>query len=187
MKFHKVYLDGLPHLWILSPGLSDTEAVSPQIGTILMVAITVLLAALIILMFHLPEFDSPIHPAPSFLEISGVYHTDEHGILNYDSRVILLHNGSERLENAGLRAEFFRNGTKIPAVIETMNGNLFISTHHFGVQTIGGLGCSGIYWDPKEKIAIDFSDNTFHPGDTIRVDVFRKESGDLVSRHSRPG
>jgi flagellin-like protein len=161
------------------------EAVSPQIGTILMVAIVVLLAALIILMFHLPDFSDPIRPIPSFLEISGVYHTDEHGILNYDSRVILLHNGTERFENAGLRAEFFRNGTKISAVIETMNGNEFISTHHFGVQTMGGLGCSGLYWDPKEKIAIDFSDNTFHFGDTIRVDIFNKESGELVSRHSK--
>lgn len=150
-----------------------------------MVAIVVLLAALVILMFHLPDFSNPILPPPSFLEISGVYHTDEHGILNYDSRVILLHNGTERLDNAGLRAEFFRNGMKIPAVIETLNGNLFISTHHYGVQTLGGLGCSGLYWYPKEKIAIDFTDNTFHPGDTIRVDIFQKETGVLVSCHSR--
>jgi len=163
----------------------NDEAVSPQIGTILLIAITVLLAALVILMFHFPDFSNPIRPTPSFLEISGVYHIDEHGALNYDSRVILLHNGTERLENGGLRAEFFRNGTKILAVIETMNGNEFISTHHYGVQTMGGLGCSGLYWDPKEKIAIDFSDNTFHIGDTIRVDIFMKESGDLVSRHSK--
>lgn len=150
-----------------------------------MVAITVLLAALIILMFHLPDFTNPVRPTPSFLEISNVYHTDEHGILNYDSRVILLHNGSERLENSGLRAEFYRNGTNIPAEIETMNGYEFISTHHYGVQTMGGPGCSGSYWDPGEKTAIDFSDTTFHPGDIIRVDIFRKDSGDLVSRHSR--
>lgn len=163
----------------------DDEAVSPQIGTILLIAITVLLAALIFLMVHFPDFSDPISPVPSFLEISGVYHVDEHGILNYDSRVILLHNGTERLENAALRADFFRNGTKIPAVIETMNGNDFISTHHYGVQTMGGLGCSGPFWNPKEKIAIDFSDNTFHSGDTIRVDIFRKESGELVSRYSR--
>ena len=50
---------------------------------------------------------------------------------------------------------------------------------------MGGLGCSGLYWDPKEKIAIDFSDNTFHSGDIIRVDIFRKESGELVSRYSK--
>jgi flagellin-like protein len=163
----------------------NDEAVSPQIGTILMVAIVVLLAALIILMFQLPDFSDPIHPIPSFLEISGVYHTDEHGILNFDSRVILLHNGTERFENGGLRAEFFRNGTKISAFIETMNGYEFISTHHYGVQTMGGLGCSGLYWNPKEKISIDFSDNTFHSGDLIRVDIFNKESEVLVSRYSK--
>ena len=151
-----------------------------------MVAIAVLLAALVILMFQFPDiFYDPIHPLPSFLEISGVYHTDEHGILNFDSRVILMHNGTERLENGALRAEFFRNGTKISALITTLNGNEFISTHHYGVQTMGGLGCSGLYWDPKEKIVIDFSDNTFHSGDTIRVDIFMKNSGELISRHNR--
>jgi hypothetical protein len=65
-----------------------------------------------------------------------------------------------------------------------MNGYKFVSTHHFGVQTMGGLGCSGITWDPKEKITLDFSDNTFHPGDNLRVDIFMKQSGSLVSRDS---
>lgn len=164
----------------------ENEAVSPQIGTILLVAICILLAALIILMCQFPDFSIQVHPTPSFIEIAGVYHTDERGVLNYDSRVILLHNGSERLRNANLRAEFFRNGTRIQAVIETMNGNDFISTHHFGVQTMGGLGCSGQYWDPQEKIALDFSDRTFHPGESIRVDIFWKASGELVSRYCRP-
>jgi len=175
------------HLSILSPKTTNTEAVSPQIGVILMIAICVLLAALVILMFRLPVFAVPNNITPSYLEICGIYHTDEHGILNYDSRVILLHNGSERLENAGLRAEFFRNGIKIPATIETLNGNKFIASHHFGVQTMGGLGCSGKFWNPKEKIAIDFSDKTFHPGDTVRVDIYMKGSGELISRSSRTG
>ena len=77
-----------------------------------MVAIVVLLAALVILMFHLPDFSNPILPPPSFLEISGVYHTDEHGILNYDSRLILLHNGTERLENPVFGLSFSGTGRK---------------------------------------------------------------------------
>jgi hypothetical protein len=152
-----------------------------------MVAICILLAALVMLMFKFPVFAAPNPLTPSFIEICGIYHTDETGILNYDSRVILLHNGSERLGNADLRAEFYRNGVKIPAVIETMNGNNFIPTHHYGVQTMGGLGCTGQFWNPKEKISIDFTDKTFHPGDTVRVDIFSKKSGMLVSRYSRTG
>jgi hypothetical protein len=160
------------------------QAVSPQIGVILIVAITMMLAALILLLIHLPSFDFQELREPSFLEIRSVYHQDEHGNLNYDSRLILFHNGTETLNNSYLRAEFYRNGAKLPANIETMNGNEFISTHHLGVQTMGGLGCSGATWTPGEKIALDFADGTFHPGDSIRADIFRKPSGTLVSRYT---
>lgn len=162
----------------------DEEAISQQVGIIILIAITVILAALVILLFQLPDFNVQQLRTPSFIEVNGVFHKDERGQLTYDSRIILLHNGTDRLENDLLRAEFFRNGAKIPACIETMNGYKFVSTHHFGVQTMGGLGCSGATWDPREKISLDFSDRTFYPGDIIRVDIFMKKSGKLVSRYS---
>ena len=166
----------------LSQYLTD-KAVSQPVAIILLVAITILLAALVLLLIHLPSFDVGAMATPSSLQILRVYHTDETGHLNYDSRVILVNNGTTMLENKDLKAEFFRNGTKIPAMVETMNGDLFISTHHYGVQTMGGLGCSGPTWLPKEKISIDFSDGTFHPGDWIRMDILEKPAGKLVSSH----
>jgi hypothetical protein len=159
-------------------------AISPQIGVILIVAITMVLAAMVLLLFHLPSFDFLEQKEPSFLEIRNVYHQDEHGSLNYDSRVILFHNGTEILDNSRLWAEFYKNGAKLPVNIETMNGNEFISTHHLGVQTMGGLGCSGSTWTPGEKIALDFADGTFRPGDTIRADIFIKPGGTLISRYT---
>jgi hypothetical protein len=135
------------------------------------------------LLIHIPSFVPGTIATPSFLQILSVCHLDEQGHLNYDSRVILINNGTDLFENKNLRAEFFRNGTKISAAVETMNGDLFISTHHFGIQTMGGLGCSGLTWLPKEKISIDFSDGTFHPGDRIRMDIFQKPGGTLVSSH----
>jgi flagellin-like protein len=166
------------------PSDRKERAVSPQIGVILLVAITLVLAILVLLLFHLPSFDFLKQKEPSFLEIRSVFHQDEHGYLNYDSRVILFHSGTETLNNSQLWAEFYRNGTKLPVNIITMNGNEFISTPHYGVQTMGGLGCSGSTWTPGEKIALDFSDGTFHPGDTIRADIFMRPSGILVSRYS---
>jgi hypothetical protein len=151
---------------------------------LLLVAITVILAAMVMLLFHLPSFNLGTVAAPSVLQIIHVYHLDEQGNLNYDSRIILINNGPYFFENKDLKAEFFRNGTKIPAAVETMNGDLFISTHHTGIQTMGGLGCSGTTWLPQEKISIDFSDGTFHPGDTIRIDIFQKPTGILVSSHA---
>jgi flagellin-like protein len=160
------------------------NAVSHPVAILLLVAITVILAALVALLIQLPSFDTGMLITPSFLQILYVYHTDEQGSLNYDSRIILINNGSDSLGNSNLSAEFFRNGTKIPATVETMNGDLFISTHHYGIQTMGGLGCSGSTWLPKEKIVLDFSDGTFHPGDSIQMNIFSKTSGTLISRHT---
>ena len=159
------------------------QALSQTVAVLLLVAITVILAALVMLLIHLPSFDFGLIATPSFLQILCVYHQDEKGYLNYDSRIILTNSGTKSIENANLKAEFFRNGTKIPAVIETMNGDLFISTHHHGIQTMGGLGCSGPTWLPLEKISIDFSDGTFHPGDRIRMDIFQQPTGKLVSSY----
>lgn len=157
------------------------SGVSQATATILLIAITILLAALILLLFHLPSFES--YP-PAFIEINNVYHNNEHGALTYDSRVILFHNGTARIENDSLNASFFRNGAQVPCIISTLNGHNFISTHHFGVQTMGGMGCSGMFWEPHARIAIDFSDGTFHPGDTIRVDIYSKTTNRLISRYS---
>jgi hypothetical protein len=157
------------------------SGVSQATATILLIAITILLAAFVLLLFHLPSFESY---TPAFIEIDNVYHNNEHGSLTYDSRVVLFHNGTVRIENDSLNASFFRNGTLVPCIISTMNGHNFISTHHFGVQTMGGMGCSGIFWEPHARIAIDFSDGTFHPGDTIRVDIYSKTTNRLISRYS---
>jgi hypothetical protein len=160
------------------------QAVSQLIGIILMVGLVILLAALLMLLIQLPSFNlQEITRTPSFIEIRRFYYESELGYLNYDSRVILFHNGTEKLENSKLWAEFYRNGIKLPVVIETLNGYDFISTHHQGIQTMGGLGCSGTAWNPGEKISLDFTDGTFHPGDQVRVDIFTRPSGALISRY----
>jgi hypothetical protein len=158
------------------------EGSSHSIAVILMVAITVLLAALVYLMFQIPSME--MYKPPSFLEIKTVYSTNEAGILNYDSRVLLYHHGTERLENDKLTASFYRNDQKLACRISTMNGHNFIPTVHIGVQTMGGSGCAGTWWEPGEQIMIDFNDGTFHPGDKIRFEVNQKPSGVLISSYT---
>jgi flagellin-like protein len=156
--------------------------VSPVVGIIIMIAIVILLAALLLLMIQIPSFDLQ-KATPSFLEIQGFFHVDESGNQNFDSRVVMCHTGVKILQNSDLWAEFYRNDVKLGVVIETLNGEAFIKTHHYGVQTLGGLGCRGATWTPGEKISIDFSDGTFHPGDKVRVDIYTRPSGTLVSRY----
>lgn len=157
-------------------------ALSHVLAIIFLIAITIMLAALLLLMIHLPSLDLRNLKEPSFLEIRDILHTNEAGVLNYDSRVILYHNGSVDLNNSCLRAEFYRNDSRIYAAIDTLHGTDFIPTHHNGVETMSGLGCKGPTWTPGEKMSIDFKDNTFHPGDRVRVDIINSSSGRLVSR-----
>ena len=147
-----------------------------------MVAITIILASLVYLMFQFPNME--IFKPPSFLEITNVYSTNEAGIANYDSRVLLYHHGTEQLENDRLTALFYVNDQKLNSRISTMNGHNFIPTVHIGIQTMGGSGCTGAWWDPGEQIMIDFTDGTFHPGDNIRFEVYQKPSGTLISSYT---
>ncbi len=157
--------------------------ISPVVATILLVAITLLLALLVLLLFSLPTWsmDEP----PAIFVIRAIDHRSdrEPHALNFDSRVILVNNGTGTYRNADLSAVFYRNQAPMSAMIATMNGHEFISTRHYGVQWIGGSGCSDATWTPGETIIIDFTDGTFHPGDRVQVDIIEATSNRTISRH----
>ena len=161
------------------------NAVSDSFGVILMVAVTFLLALLVLLLINIQPFGWNMEKGiPEIFTITVIESTDEiTGHLNYDSRVILLHTGGKTYQNNNLTAKFFKNGQMVPGTIITMDGHDFISTSHYGVQWMGGSGCSGATWSPGERICIDFTDGTFHPGDTVRVDITDKNSDIIISRH----
>ena len=161
------------------PESGDTQTT----GVLIMVALTIMLGAILLaVLLGFVNWFGPGDPfVPSFMEIRAVYHSNEYGVLNYDSRVLLFHNGTASFANDDLRAEFFRNGERVNCAIETFNGYNFISTHHFGVQYMGGMGCSGPSWNPHEKILIDFTDGTFRPGDTVRMDVYYRPGNRIIS------
>jgi hypothetical protein len=60
------------------------------------------------------------------------------------------------------------------------------------VKNIGGIGSEGnmdkssAKWYPDQSIWIDFSDGTFGPGDTIRIEVFDTTTGKIISRDTWP-
>ncbi len=165
------------------------EAVSPVQGTLLMVALTIILALIVWLLcsgFTLPTWPPP-PPEPPSIIITEVQHinNDPPYNLNYESRVTLRNNGTVQFENDRLTARFYRDGEEIyPCVIETLNGANFIPTPHYGVQTIKGSGCQGMYWNPNERIWINLNDGTLHPGDLVTVEIFDRDTGKRVSRHS---
>ena len=161
------------------------NAASGPIGIILMVAVTILLALLVLLMFNVqPLVWNMEKNIPEIFTITAIESTDEiTGHLNFDSRVILLHTGEIAYPNKNLTASFFKNEQPVSCTILTLNGHDFIETSHSGVQWMGGSGCSGATWDPGERISIDFADGTFHNGDRIQVDILDKNRNIIISRH----
>jgi hypothetical protein len=150
------------------------------------VAITFLLALLVLLMVQIQPFAwNTEKEIPAIFTISAIKGVDEiTGHMNYDSRMLLLHTGTAEYQNRNLKAKILKNGELLSCSITTMNGDDFISTSHYGVQWMGGSGCSGDYWSPNEQIRIDFSDGTFRPGDVVQIDVIDKVTDVIISRHA---
>lgn len=142
-----------------------------------------MLAVLVLLLFQMPHFGLLDSEVPAIFEINKIRHTNEKGILNYDSYMVVINSGSIGYENQNLYAKTYKNGIPLNCIISTMNGNKFISSQHFGVQNLAGFGAKGATWYPNAMIWIDYTDKTFHPGDEITFEVFNKTTNKIISRH----
>ncbi|MDP2797362.1 MAG: type IV pilin [Methanoregula sp.] len=152
-------------------------------GGILSIAITMMLAVLVLLLFHMPSFALLDSEVPAIFKITKIRHTNEKGILNYDSYMVVINSGGTGYENQNLYAKTYKNGIPLDCVISTMNGHDFISSQHFGVQNLAGFGAKGVTWYPNAMIWIDYTDKTFHPGDEVTLEVFDNTTNKIISRH----
>jgi hypothetical protein len=161
------------------------DAVSPVLGIILNIAIVLILAMLVLLMFHIPTLYGDDGGIPAIFIITSVESIDDYtGRMNYDSRVIILHTGQLNYENRNLSANFYKNGIPVRCNIESFHGADVTGSIHSGIQWMGGPGCSGDLWTPNERTKIDFTDGTFRPGDSIRMDIIDKKTDSVISRHT---
>ena len=163
----------------------DSDATSQVIGGILIIAITMVLALFVLLMFHMPNFAWQETPVPEIFKITNIRHVDENGVLNYDSRMVVTHTGTVDYQNRNLMAKIIKNEVPLDFVIATLNGNDYINhAHTTGVHIMGGAGCSGDLWTPGEMTYIEFSHGTFHPGDTVTFEVYDNTTSQIISRHT---
>jgi hypothetical protein len=152
---------------------------------VLNIAIVLILAMLVLLMFHIPTLYWDDGGIPAIFIIKSVESLDdETGRMNYDSRVFIHHIGQSNYPNRDLSAKFYKNNIPVHCNIVTMNGQDFINSIHTGVQTMRDWGCKGDYWSPGERIIIDFNDGTFRPGDSIQMDIIDKKTNNVISRHT---
>jgi hypothetical protein len=166
---------------------SENEtASSSATGIIILVAITLILAALVLLMsFQLPNlWNDPT--VPTVFEITKIRHTNPYGILDYDSYMTVKNIGNVAYDNRKLYAKTYRNGELLSCTIPTINGHDFIPLHPHGIQTLGGLGTHDFFWNPDAPIYIDYSKGTFHPGDVVQFEVYDKVTNQIISRDTWP-
>ncbi len=161
------------------------DAVSPVLGVILMVAVTVLLAAIILaLLSWLPHLCDPF--PPSIVKIELVHDYYKGGTkLTYASRVLLRNCGTRDIPNRQITGAFYCDGKRVQCTMKSFHGEDYPDGfHRSGFRTMGGLGCRGETWESGGEVLIDFNERTFMPGQTVRVDIIDIGTGCVISSDS---
>jgi hypothetical protein len=152
----------------------------------MMIGITFIIAAIVLLQLtQLPTlyYKSEV---PTIFEITNIKHTNEYGVLNYESYMVVKNIGNTAYDNRKLYAKTYRNGELLPCFIPYINFNKFIYVHPYGIKTIGGVGTDNYQWNPGATIFIDYSQGTFHPGDVVRFEVYDRDTNQIISRDTWP-
>lgn len=158
-----------------------SDGVSSVLGAILMLAVTVLLAAVVSALAYQPvQLCEPFPPA--VFQIMEIRDHDASPALTYASLVVMQNTGTDHLRNDRLAARFYCDDVPVDCHIETLHGEILVPSHQAGVDKMHGPGCSGATWDPGEKLVVDLRDGTFGPGRTARLDIVDKEKGCVISR-----
>jgi FlaG/FlaF family flagellin (archaellin) len=158
------------------------QAISPVIGAMLLVGMTVVLSSLVYLLVvsGTPSLMGP--PQIQYVHIVAIRHAgDPLTPPCDDSCILLIHEGTAPLENDRISALILGNDEAIKANITTLNGKKFLPTKHTGVKNLGGPGSRGSAWDPGEEIYIDLKEGLVMAGDLVTVRIIDKNSNLVIS------
>lgn len=159
--------------------MDSDNADSPVIGIILIIALLFILFLILLLYLTgmLSGFYGQVTLAPPLIQVTSVLHYTPDGEMKLASRVAIMNTDTKEYKNRDLIAVFYRNKKKLYAVINTLHGEGFIPTQHFGVSTISGSGCKGEYFSPGEGILIDLKNGYYAPGNLVEMRVSPGQRG----------
>lgn len=159
------------------------DGVSPVVSEILLVAVTLILAAVVAAsLFGLFPIPYAEEETPEILKIVSVSHFSDSGQLTYAGILTLKNVDYKPLQNREYGIWISVNGVRQNVVIETLNSRDFIGTHHNGVRLIKGAGPDGDTWNAGDRGVIDIKDKLISPGDLVTVEVYCLETEEVVSR-----
>lgn len=183
------------------------SAISPSIATVLLVLLTVLIAAILLLLcmgminFSMDTYE----PVPEIIVIQEIHHKNEQGVITWAGRLYLVHKGREEkpvVERNNNRfsyvvkeydpiilsdhcAVIYINGIRQPIIISTLQGSEFIPTHHYGVSKLAGIGISGYEWMAGEWAWIDLRDEIITENDEVTLEIIRNSDKKVISRSTK--
>jgi len=169
-----------------------SHGISPVIGAMLLVGITVVLSALVYLMV-LAAPHPGIDPARfQYIHIRDIRITGTHAESTIppacdDSCILLVHEGNGPLQNDRVAAIILGNGRTLKANITTLNAYRFPQTKHLGAEHLSGPGSEGPVgstWDPGEEIYIDLNEKSILSGELVTVRIIDKDSNLVISEDS---
>lgn len=161
---------------VLSRNPGHDDATSPVTGIILLIAITIILACIVLSQLPMLRFALQDTQVPAIFKITKITHGT-----NFDSTMVVKNTGAVGYKNKNMYAKTYKNSIPVDCVISTMNGHDFISSHHFGIQYIKGM--SGQTWYSNLAVSINYKDKTFHPGDVVTFEVYDNTTNQIISRH----
>ena len=162
----------------------SNEGVSPVVGNVLLVALTVILCLILaaFCMSFINFLEQPLNRSvPEILAIQSVDHYNNE-TKTFASIVKLKNIGAKPLWNSDYSAEVYVDNIKQFVIIDTLQAHDFISTEHFGIKSISGSGPVGDDWEIGNSGYFDLKDGMVQPGCLLRIDIIRKEDGVVISR-----
>jgi hypothetical protein len=178
--------------WVI-PIRNDHAAENPT-GIILVVAITIVLAMMVLLMAMqlLPDlrYDPTV---PDIFQITDIKYTLSADGVNYIGLVDIFNADSRNYRNRYIRVNTFVNDIPADCNIPTLNNELFISQAvHTGVSDLSGGGTWGgkdsplSVWPANSGISIQYKKGRLHPGNKVTLEFVDTTTGQLISRDTYP-
>lgn len=166
---------------------------SITLATVFLIAITLILAAMVLLILEPFPHCLPEEPVPAIFEITNIRHTNDYGQMVEEGWVVLKNTDILDYKNSDMFVLTYVNGKKIPAEIPTLNADQLAQTvGHNGVQLLYGSGSSGsrkkqtAYWVSGSKLAINYNNHFIRPGDVVTIEIYNALSKKIISRDTYP-
>lgn len=173
--------------------LRNEQASSVNQATILLVAITFALGAMVLLIATPFPHNLTEEQVPAIFVITDIFHHNKDGQMVEDGRVVLKNTDPANYNNLDLYVITYVNGKKIPAEIPCLNANRINQiTEHHGIQNLEGYGASGskanhnAIWVSGSILTINYNDHSIRPGDTVTIEIYNTTSNTILSRDTYP-